>query len=140
MPARISRPVIKRILRLHEQGMRFKDIAAREGLSPATVAKHCKRADAEAEVLAAPAAEFDADDVLRLRAIAPQVISTCCPDCGEPMLVLRTMANGLCPHCGSGWSRQIKSPDDGAGAANHPLSGRPPVHPTARRPGRHRRR
>ena len=130
MAARLSRPVRDRILAMHEDGERFKDIALALSISPATVAKYCKAADLDHDVTTAPAKEYSEEDVLRLRLLAPTVTSGPCPSCHESMVTLKTMVEGLCPHCGCGWTRRKQEPPAGQGAGgsrhDHPLSGRPP--------------
>jgi len=127
MPARINRPVRDKIVRLHEEGLRFKEIAAELGVSPATVAKYCKGADAEVEVAASPAGALDANEVLRLRLLAATVTKGECPGCGEAMITLATMIEGRCLSCGGEWTRQKREqsrPTGGESRHDHPLSGR----------------
>ncbi len=109
MPARLNRPVRDRIVQLHEQGLRFKEIAAELGVSPATVAKYCKDADAGSVMAASPAAQFTDHEVQWLKAVAANATQDGCSKCGKPMLSLFTMAEGVCPYCGTGWARDKRA-------------------------------
>ncbi len=109
MPAKISRPVLERIKRLYEDGMRISDIAGELGLCRGTVAKYVRAYEADRIVAGSPAAQLTDEEILKLRYMLARIVPVACPSCGERMYADRTADEGTCPSCGSGWSRKKQS-------------------------------
>ena len=116
MAARLSRPARERIKKMHEEGLRQKDIADALGVARCTVARYVQEIEDDVEVQRSPAGGLTEREVARLKFLARTVHELSCPKCAEEFTAPVTAREGDCPHCGAGWA--IGQPEQSA---------RPPV-------------
>lgn len=106
MPKQIAPDVLRRIRQLAKSGYTNSQIAREVGCDRHTVARHLDPGPATLAAKAAPGT-LTADDLARLQVLARSLRGWPCEQCGRQILVLNSMAAGICAHCGAAWEVRV---------------------------------
>lgn len=104
MPAKLSKPMQRRIRELYAQGRKKQAIARELGIGRDSVAKYCVGVDEEVSIFQAPAACFSEEQVRRLGWVADAVRLVTCGHCGVSNPVVGGVIALECA-CGEPWVR-----------------------------------
>ncbi len=104
MPAKLSKPMQRRIRELYAQGRKKQAIARELDVSRDSVAKYCGGVDEEVSIFQAPAAYLSEEQVRKLGWVADAVRVVTCGHCGKHNPVVGRVIAVEC-ECGEPWVR-----------------------------------
>ncbi len=105
MPAKLSRPMQRRIRDLYREGAKKKEIARQLGISRDSVSKYCGGVDQETGLLEAPAVLFSETEVRLLQGLVQLLRKVRCSKCDWAIWFLAGTVAMDCPACGHPWVR-----------------------------------